>query len=95
MWSLNIPKSLRMSSKNVDLFQRVHSLLSRFSSSWCSLPAVLLVDRGASEIGIAVSVDSVAHFLMVRGLDRTIEGDLIAVFESVASPRKPSIPVGM
>jgi len=73
-------------SESATAFYRV------FHHPGAQLPAVLLVDRGASEIGIAVSVDSVAHFLMVRGLDRTIEGDLYSGFSKVLRlHRKPSI----
>lgn len=61
-------------SESATAFYRV------FHHPGAQLPSVLLVDRGASEIGIAISVESVAHFLMVRGLDRTIEGDLYSGF---------------
>lgn len=46
------------------------------------LPYVVLKKDPEKAVGAAVAVDSIAHFLMVRGLDRPINGSLFSRFRS-------------
>lgn len=45
-----------------------------FHHPGAQLPRVVVKDQGQSVCGIAISVESIADFLMVRGLNRWIEG---------------------
>lgn len=44
------------------------------------LPRVIMKDRDQSVVGVAVSVESIPDFLMVRGMSGVIEGDYLSGF---------------
>jgi hypothetical protein len=51
-----------------------------FAHPGAQLPRVVLESFGEIKVGLAVAVDSIADFLMVRGENRTIEGSLFGEF---------------